>query len=416
MDTRCDGALLFALARPQVSARPAQRSSVKRSPSRSARAKSTRCKASAPLCRQSRGSALRAQERAATNDWRVVCGRLARVGKQPDAGLQKRSRDRLEPLENGAEESTQASRLQDRKEAALALLEKARSDDRLRQRARDARSCRRREDSSATRRRPTSSAAHRQGREDIRDGRRGLRRRSSPRRSRSPPLMRSRRPDLRRRAARSRASASTSPQPRARAGEIVENGDNGPRAGPRSSARKQPLEADMPALEPDWKRASGEIAAELTYGVQQNAAKIPGRERAARAGGTARRRSRAVTHVPTLEKYASNPPRRNRDQAREDALRALPRPEDAGARVHNFLELARRRLLQGNALPPRYDDELVIQREADYRGRTRKRRRWERGAAGRSSRPSVARGALGMPRNDDPDSGGSQTSSRSEGI
>jgi peptidyl-prolyl cis-trans isomerase B (cyclophilin B) len=82
-------------------------------------------------------------------------------------------------------------------------------------------------------------------------------------------------------------------------------------------------------------------------------------------------------------------------------------PDEAPLHVHNFLELARRGYYSDTPFH-RVVPDFVIQ-GGDYRGDGDGGKTWDGELLPAEFTPrKFTRGALGMPRNDDPDSGGSQ--------
>jgi cyclophilin family peptidyl-prolyl cis-trans isomerase/HEAT repeat protein len=190
---------------------------------------------------------------------------------------------------------------------------------------------------------------------------------------------------------------------RARLLELLESGDNGLALGAVQALGEKARESDLPALEACWKRAQGDIASELKAEILKCAAKI-GTERA-RQLLAQREPPRRRTQVGTLETYRSNP--RVEVRTTRGTMLFELFPAETPLHVHNFLELARRGYYTD--LPfHRVVPDFVIQ-GGDYRGDGNGGKTWDGELLPAEFTPrKFARGALGMPRNDDPDSGGSQ--------
>ncbi len=192
-------------------------------------------------------------------------------------------------------------------------------------------------------------------------------------------------------------------QARARLLELVERGDNGLALGAVEALRNQPLESDLPAMEACWKRARGDIAGELKAGLLVNAGKIGG-ERAHKLA-LQRERPHRRTQVGTLENPGPNP--RVEIATTRGTMVFELFPDEAPLHVHNFLELARHGYY-ANLPFHRVVPDFVIQ-GGDYRGDGNGGKTWDGELLPAEFTPrKFGRGALGMPRNDDPDSGGSQ--------
>jgi cyclophilin family peptidyl-prolyl cis-trans isomerase len=190
---------------------------------------------------------------------------------------------------------------------------------------------------------------------------------------------------------------------RARLCELIESGDNGLALAAVEALRTRPLASDLPAMEACWKRASGDIASELKAGLVKNAKEIPG-ERAAKLAAL-RDAPQRRTQVGELDHFAANP-MVEIVTTRGTMLFELFHDETP-LHVHNFLELARRGYYTG--LPfHRVVPDFVIQ-GGDYRGDGNGGKTWDgQVLPGEFTPRKFVRGALGMPRNEDPDSGGSQ--------
>ncbi|MBK7642466.1 MAG: peptidylprolyl isomerase [Planctomycetes bacterium] len=190
---------------------------------------------------------------------------------------------------------------------------------------------------------------------------------------------------------------------RARLHEVLEGGDNGLALAAVESLRNAPLESDLDSMEACWKRASGDISSELKAGLSRNAAKISG-ERAAKFAAL-KEAPRRRTHVGELEHYDANP--RVEVATTRGTMVFELFPEETPLHVHNFLELARRGYYEGT-LFHRVVPDFVIQ-GGDYRGDGNGGKTWDGDLLpGEFTPRKFVRGSLGMPRNEDPDSGGSQ--------
>jgi peptidylprolyl isomerase len=337
------------------------------------------------------------------HDWRVVCEALVALGKQPDPG----ALELLAPLV--AHPSAHVRRclyealggFKDVREGALTLLEKARVDE-----------------SPNVRAAAIAAGAKLMG--DAAAPDLELRRIDKDARIRAgaaagcaelsdalavPPLLAlSHDPDLRVAgiAVESLGKHLTEAS-RARLCELVESGDNGLALAAVEALRDKPLESDLPAMEACWKRAQGDIAPELKAGILKNAAKIPG-ERAQQLAAL-RDPPRRRTQVGELEKFAANP--RVEIATTRGAMVFELLPEETPLHVHNFLELARRGYYSDTPFH-RVVPDFVIQ-GGDYRGDGDGGKTWDGELLPAEFTPrKFTRGALGMPRNDDPDSGGSQ--------
>jgi len=337
------------------------------------------------------------------HDWRVVCEALVVLGKQPDP----EALESLAPL--AAHPSAHVRRFfyealgsfKDAQAGALGLLEKARVDP-----------------SPSARAAAIVAGAKLVG--DAAAPDLELRRLDKDARIRAgaatacaelsdalavPPLLAlSRDPDLRVAGAAIESLGKHLTEPaRARLLELVTSGDNGLALAAVEALRNQPLESDLAALEACWKRASGDIAGELKAGVLLNAKKISG-ERAAKLAALHELPQRR-TQVGELGQYRANP--RVEIVTTRGTMQFELFPEETPLHVHNFLELARRGYFTD--LPfHRVVPDFVIQ-GGDYRGDGNGGQTWDGAPLPAEFTPrKFVRGALGMPRNDDPDSGGSQ--------
>jgi cyclophilin family peptidyl-prolyl cis-trans isomerase len=229
---------------------------------------------------------------------------------------------------------------------------------------------------------------------------------------------------------------------RARLRELLTGSDNGLRLAAVEALRKQRNPDDLPLLARCYETAHGEISSELSFGVLESAAEISG-------NGALELLERGLTHAdPYVRKRARDliarkfpsaavpdapappgPDTSTRSTARVPVLGrdlAYPRgnplveirtsrgamvfelfADETPVHVYSFLELVLKHHYD-NLSFHRVVPDFVIQ-GGDVRGDGNGGASW-RGDALRSELTprKFGRGALGMPRNDDPDSGGSQ--------
>ena len=224
---------------------------------------------------------------------------------------------------------------------------------------------------------------------------------------------------------------------------VLESGDNGLRIEAVQALRKNSLTEDLPHLGACYAQATGDISTELAYEILKSAAdkKISG-EKA--SGEEARKllvrgcghpnafvRSKARTLFAQAFPALSVPPEvASRAHASSGTLapKDLPAggpnpqvelstnrgklvfelfPDEAPLHVHNFLELVRSGYYNG--LPfHRVELDFVVQ-GGDYRGDGNGGKTWNGEPLPAEFGPrKFVRGSLGMPRNEDFDSGGSQ--------
>ncbi len=337
------------------------------------------------------------------HDWRVVCEALVALGKQPDAAaLESMSALANHPSAHVRRSLYEAlGNFKDAQEGALALLEKARVDPSPNVRAAAI--------ASGAKLVGAAAAPDLELRRIDKDARIRVGAATAyaalPDELAVPPLLAlSADSDLRVAgvAIESLGKHLTGPA-RARLCELVEHGDNGLALGAVEALRNQPLASDLPAMEACWKRASGDIAAELKAGLLKNAKEIPGE--GAQKFAAQREAPHRRTQVGALEIPGPNP--RVEIATSRGAMVFELFPEEAPLHVHNFLELARRGYY-ANLPFHRVVPDFVIQ-GGDYRGDGNGGKTWdgELLPAEFTARKYV-RGSLGMPRNEDPDSGGSQ--------
>lgn len=214
---------------------------------------------------------------------------------------------------------------------------------------------------------------------------------------------------------------------RAALGQLMSSGDNGVRLAVTTFLETQAQPADVDGLRAAFRSAQGDIAPELKRSILKAYAKIDNEAskqelRAALADGdpTVRRLAAKLCGQELLL------PLRQAEADRDwSALAELPRrieveirttrgnmrfelfPEETPLHVHNFLQLARRGEYSGT-LFHRVVPDFVIQ-GGDYRGDGNGGRTFDGGLLLAEFTPrKFVRGSLGMPRNDEVDSGGSQ--------
>ncbi len=217
---------------------------------------------------------------------------------------------------------------------------------------------------------------------------------------------------------------------------LLASGDNGLRLGALLALRESQVPEDLPFLEACYASSHGDIAPEIAYSAVESAAKLeaagvldfltraasnpsPYARKRARELLTERFPTEAVPHItPPIARAASVP---TSDRDAFELLRS-PRVEIRTSRgsmvfelfadetpvhVHSFLELARAHRYDGT-LFHRVVPDFVIQ-GGDPRGDGNGGASWRGDSLREEFTPrKFVRGSLGMPRNDDPDSGGSQ--------
>jgi len=226
------------------------------------------------------------------------------------------------------------------------------------------------------------------------------------------------------------------PESRARVAEMLADADNGLRLAAAEVLKDIGRAEDLPAIERCLETSRGDIAAEVASNLLDVAAKIGGeRARAILARGAShanafvRRKARALlekepggadiaepetpapapARVPVAgtDYRASGPnPRVEVVTSRGSMVFELLRDE-APVHVFNFLELARAKFYDGTTFH-RVVPDFVVQ-GGDPRGDGNGGKTWRGEPLRAELTPrKFVRGSLGMPRNDDPDSGGSQ--------
>ncbi len=219
---------------------------------------------------------------------------------------------------------------------------------------------------------------------------------------------------------------------RERAHELLSSADNGLRLGAVLALQTAPTAADLGVLLRTYSAARGDIAGEIEYEVMKTAAKVKD-DRAFELLVTGLRSRRPYTrqvarellaeHFPSASRPddGSIPPRRG-DVPSIDMTSGNPLveirtarglmvfelyPRQAPLHVYNFLTLARQGAYNGLDFH-RVVPDFVIQ-GGDYRGDGNGGKSW-RGEPLRAefSARKFLTGSLGMPRNADPNSGGSQ--------
>jgi cyclophilin family peptidyl-prolyl cis-trans isomerase/HEAT repeat protein len=219
---------------------------------------------------------------------------------------------------------------------------------------------------------------------------------------------------------------------RERAHELLKNQDNGLRLGAVLALQESPNVSDLAPLLGAYREASGDLKGELEYEILTCAASIDD-DRALELLFLGLASSKAYTrvvaralfeeHFPASTLPAASPlPERHGALPEVMGLRIAPlveirttagslvfelAPDAAPLHVHNFLSLAARGAYDGLDFH-RVVGDFVIQ-GGDHRGDGNGARSW-RGEPLRAefSREKFVLGSLGMPRNADPDSGGSQ--------
>lgn len=217
---------------------------------------------------------------------------------------------------------------------------------------------------------------------------------------------------------------------------LLSHPDNGLRLSAVVALRRRPEAADVAPLVGALQGSRGDISTEIAFNVLENLAAIGGpaaeqeltkalddprphvRRVARRALNASFGKNLPATQPPPAEPE-SGAPRAGKDfpRWRYDPLVEITTtqgtlvfelfPAEAPGHVHNFLQLAEKGAYRDLAFH-RVVPDFVVQ-GGDYRGDGNGARPW-RGEALRHEfgpRPFV-RGSLGMPRNEDPDSGGSQ--------
>ncbi|MBL8858638.1 MAG: peptidylprolyl isomerase [Planctomycetes bacterium] len=226
------------------------------------------------------------------------------------------------------------------------------------------------------------------------------------------------------------------PESRARLHELLSAKDNGLRLAAVTSLREMPSTADLAPLHVCLETTRGEIAAEVAAGIMETAAKIGGdqaldilkagmRDADAFVRKQARRlaqekfpgadlpredgKSARIAAVPIPGKdaplYTVNP--RVEVRTSRGTMQFELFPNEAPAHVFNFLALVERNHYDG-LMFHRVAPNFVIQ-GGDTRGDGNGGVTWRGEPLRAEFTPrAYVRGSLGMPRNDDPDSGGSQ--------
>jgi cyclophilin family peptidyl-prolyl cis-trans isomerase/HEAT repeat protein len=205
------------------------------------------------------------------------------------------------------------------------------------------------------------------------------------------------------------------------------SGDNGVRLALSTRLEESASAEDLPGMRECFANASGDIAPELKRSLLKACARIGGdqassliqsaladpdrsvRQLAQSLGGA--NASRLVSEAPAerdfsaLEELPEDPEVEIVTSRGTLRFRLLSR--ETPLHVHNFLALARRGEYE-NTLFHRVVPDFVIQ-GGDYRGDGNGGRTFDAGPLPAEFRPrKFLRGALGMPRNDEVDSGGSQ--------
>ncbi len=211
--------------------------------------------------------------------------------------------------------------------------------------------------------------------------------------------------------------------------------DNGLRLAAVLALRKRPDRADLELLERAFTSSEGDVSNEIAFNVLQNLGEIGGERAEAfvtKASGDPRSHVRRVARQVLEEKFGTAVAARQVTLEAEGPPpfpgRGFPRwqvnpvvelsttrgalvfelfPTEAPQHVYNFLRLLEEGAYDGLDFH-RVVPDFVIQ-GGDYRGDGNGGRPWRGSALRHEWTPQdFVRGSLGMPRNEDPDSGGSQ--------
>ena len=218
--------------------------------------------------------------------------------------------------------------------------------------------------------------------------------------------------------------------------EMLKAPDNGKRLAAVLSLRETAEASDREALEQVFRTSQGDISNEIAFNVLQNLGEIgdaPSRDFVKAALKDSRSYVRQVARDVLASKFGETPAPESSQAlgARESAPIAgtdYPRyrfnplievvtsrgslvfelfPAEAPVHVHNFIELAKREDYDG-LMFHRVVPDFVVQ-GGDYRGDGNGGRPWNGASVPQEfTKRKTTRGSLGMPRNDDPESGGSQ--------
>ncbi|MFN0244893.1 MAG: HEAT repeat domain-containing protein [Planctomycetota bacterium] len=213
---------------------------------------------------------------------------------------------------------------------------------------------------------------------------------------------------------------------------LLAHDDNGIRLAALLALRESQVAEDLPLLKQCFTSSRGEISDEIAFNVLESAAKMPGdatdellKLGLSHENAYVRRRARALWTAASRELPAVAPPRSATAKSGEPPdFQDDPRPrvevrtskgslvfelfaDETPAHVDNFLKLARAnrydRLTFHRVVP-----DFVIQ-GGDPRGDGNGGSAFDGGSVRAEFTPrKFVRGALGMPRNEDPDSGGGQ--------
>jgi cyclophilin family peptidyl-prolyl cis-trans isomerase len=221
------------------------------------------------------------------------------------------------------------------------------------------------------------------------------------------------------------------PAARAQLRELAGGRDNALRVVAIGALAEDPSPEDLPLLASTWATSNGDIAAEVRVAALEAAAKIGGDEalallrRGLDTGGFYERRVAraglqqllpqeplpAISPPPRFSPPAPLPPSRERPTVEVITDRGTLvfelLPDEAPLHVRNFLELARQDHYDGLRFH-RVVADFVVQ-GGDYRGDGYGGKTWNGAPLPAEFGPrKFERGALGMPRNADPESGGGQ--------
>lgn len=221
------------------------------------------------------------------------------------------------------------------------------------------------------------------------------------------------------------------PEARARLRELLTDRDNGLRLGAIEALAGDPSAEDLEGLQAAWVTSTGDIAPEIRARALEVAGEIGGEaaiallQRGLATGGMYERRiARAALSklapdeelpplappprlsVTPLPPYSADRPVVEVVTSRGSLVFELL-ADEAPRHVHNFLELAKADRYDGLTFH-RVVGDYVVQ-GGDYRGDGNGGTTWDGSPLPAEFGPrKFERGALGMPRNDDPESGGSQ--------
>jgi cyclophilin family peptidyl-prolyl cis-trans isomerase/HEAT repeat protein len=221
------------------------------------------------------------------------------------------------------------------------------------------------------------------------------------------------------------------PQARARLRELAAGRDNAMRLAAIGALAEDPREEDLALFESAWATTTGDMAGEVRVAALEAAAEVGGEDaisllrRGLETGGFYERRvarEALMDLAPDLELPPVAPPPRfsppdplpsSRERATVEVETTRGTlvfellPGVAPLHVRNFLELAKQGYYDGLRIH-RVVPDFVVQ-GGDYRGDGYGGKTWDGAPLPAEFSPrKFERGSLGMPRNADPESGGSQ--------